>query len=525
MNRLSKVSEEKIITLFLAGHTAEWISEHLDIHRETVSTYVKNAGYVLKRGRPPTRESKPTIKRDKVPPEEIPKPTISSQGCPPTNSQSQCSDFRDFIKERVKRGVSAKVIWQDLVDETSFCGAYDSVKRFVRKLRGSNPEVFAVIPTKPGEEAQVDYGKGAMTRNPKTGKYKRPWLFCMKLSHSRKAFRKVVWKSSSQVWVELHEEAFRFFRGVPLTIKLDNLKEGVLKADFYDPELNPLYENFLKYYGCVALPCRVATPRLKGKVESEVKYTQNALKGRKFETIEEQNRYLKKWDERWASTRIHGTIKRQVREVFETEEQPALITLPLEGYPIIKILKRKVHPDGHIMIDHAFYSVPHTWVGKDVVVHVGRFFIKVYHPVTGELLSKHTVSQAGRFNTRQEHLPDNKRLHGNHQKLIKRASAIGENTTFMVRSILKHEPYRSIRQIHGIFAFTRKYPAARIEAAAGSCIQKNLVTYRALKNFLQHTEKDTKQLNLNLSQQHSLIRSISHYQTIWMNQIKGEESC
>lgn len=131
--------------------------------------------------------------------------------------------------------MDAYYIWYDLKNETDFSSSYDSVKRYVRKLKAKTPEVFAVIPAQPGREGQVDYGKGAPTRHPVTGKYQRPWLFCCKLSHSRKAFRKVVWKSSSEVWAQLHEAAFRHFGGVPATMLMDNLKEGVITPDLYDP--------------------------------------------------------------------------------------------------------------------------------------------------------------------------------------------------------------------------------------------------------------------------------------------------
>ena len=81
-------------------------------------------------------------------------------------------------------------IWQDLVSDQGFAGSYESVKRFVRKLRGvRSPEAAGIIQTEPGEEAQVDYGTGPMVRDPKTGKYRRTRLFVMTLGYSRKSVR------------------------------------------------------------------------------------------------------------------------------------------------------------------------------------------------------------------------------------------------------------------------------------------------------------------------------------------------
>ena len=121
----------------------------------------------------------------------------------------------------------------------------------------------------------MDYGEGAPTRYPDTGKYKKPRLFILTLKNSRKAFRKMVWKSSQEVWAKLHEEAFHYFGGCTQYIVLDNLKQGVIKPDLYEPQLNPVYTGLLKHYGVVADPARVRDPDRKGTVESAVKHTQD----------------------------------------------------------------------------------------------------------------------------------------------------------------------------------------------------------------------------------------------------------
>ncbi len=156
-------------------------------------------------------------------------------------------------------------IWQDLVTDHGFQARYSSVRRFVVRLRGSQPvEERAVIETPPGEEAQVDYGEGPMVRHPETGKYRRTRLFVMTLGYSRKAVRLLTFRSSSRTWAELHETAFRRLGGAVPIVVLDNLKEGVLKADYFDPTINPLYRDVLTHYGATALPCRVRDPDRKG---------------------------------------------------------------------------------------------------------------------------------------------------------------------------------------------------------------------------------------------------------------------
>src|SRR5260370_34228392 len=188
-------------------------------------------------------------------------------------------------------------IWQDLVDQNGFAGGYQSVKRFVRRLRGSQTrEAHPVIVTAAGEEAQVDYGTGPMVRDPATGKYRRTRLFVMTLGNSRKAVRLLVFRSSTQTWAELHEKAFRRLGGVTRVVVLDNLREGVLTPDIYDPKINPLYGDVLKHYGAVALPCRVRDPDRKGKVESGFGHAQKTpLKGQRSESLEQAQAYLDHW--------------------------------------------------------------------------------------------------------------------------------------------------------------------------------------------------------------------------------------
>src|SRR6478609_6257775 len=109
-----------------------------------------------------------------------------------------------------------------------------------------------------------------MVRYPHSGKYRRSRLFVLTLGFSRKCVRLLVFRSSSQIWAELHEKSFRRLGGVTRTIVLDNLREGVLSPDIYDPALNPLYRDVLQHYGAVPLPCRVGDPDRKGKVEAGV---------------------------------------------------------------------------------------------------------------------------------------------------------------------------------------------------------------------------------------------------------------
>ena len=251
------------------------------------------------------------------------------------------------------------------------------------------------ITTAPGEEAQVDYGEGPMVRDAGTGQYRRARLFVLTLGYSRKAVRLLTMSSSTQVWAKLHERAFRRLGGAPRVVVLDNLKEGVLRPDIYEPTLNPLYREVLAHYGVVAVPCRIRDPDRKGKVESSVGHAQQTpLRGQRFETLEAAQAYLDRWEAHWADTRIHGTTKRQVAAMF-AEEQPALQPLPLEPFRYYRHGLRTVHLDGCVEVEAAYYSVPPGWIGRRVQVQWTDLHVRVLVPTTGELLREHVRTKRG----------------------------------------------------------------------------------------------------------------------------------
>ena len=166
---------------------------------------------------------------------------------------SLCEPHRAFIEAQLRLKRNAMAIYQDLVDQHGFAAQYNSVKRFVARLRHKEPEQFDRLSFLPGEEMQVDYGEGALTRVPGSERYRKPRLFVATLRYCRASFRRVVWNSSQQVWAELHEQALRYFGGCTQYVVLDNLKEGVLKPNLYEPELNPVYAATLAHYGVVAV--------------------------------------------------------------------------------------------------------------------------------------------------------------------------------------------------------------------------------------------------------------------------------
>jgi transposase len=279
-NVLDDEKHQQVLALGRLGWTLRRIQAATGVRRETASGCLRAAGIAVRgRGRPREGVPKPAIagevSTDSGPSQPATNETVSTDSAVPAPtrapSASACEPYRDLIAEALNRGRNAVAIWQDLVDDHGFSARYASVRRFVLALRGAvPPEARVVITTPMGEEGQVDYGEGPMVRAASTGKYRRVRLFVLTLGYSRKCVRLLTWRSSAQIWAELHERAFRRLGGTVRIIVLDNLGEGVLTPDIYDPALNPLYRDVLAHYGVIALPCRVGDPDRKGKVEAGV---------------------------------------------------------------------------------------------------------------------------------------------------------------------------------------------------------------------------------------------------------------
>ena len=406
-NVLSEEKKQQVIALGKLGWPLRRIEQATGVRRETASAYLKSAGVVVclpgwGRRAPakpaiqvtPDSEAKPAT----VTPDFI-APFSEKQGAPSAPSPpsaSVCEAYRELIEQGLARGRNGKAIWQDLVSDHGFAGGYQAVKRFVRTLRGpQRPEAAGIILTAVGEEAQVDYGSGPMVREPQSGKYRRTRLFVLTLGYSRKSVRLLTWRSSSRIWAELHEKALRRLGGCPRVVVLDNLKEGVLVPDIYEPTVNPLFRDVLAHYGVVALPCRIQDPDRKGKVESGIGHTQKTpLKGMRFESLEQAQAYLDRWEERWADTRIHGTTKRQVAAMF-AEEKPHLLPLPLEPFRYYQYGERVVHLDGCVEVEAAYYGLPPGWIGRSVKVQWDALHVRILHPSTNQLLREHLRQKRG----------------------------------------------------------------------------------------------------------------------------------
>ena len=513
-NVLSDEKKQQVLALGRLGWPLRRIQEVTGVRRETASAYLRAAGVPIRppRGWGHAKPAKEVI-TDPVDGSKPAKDPITDLPVWPTRCRSPaastCEPYRELIEQGLLRRRNAMAIWQELVDRHGFTAGYPSVMRFVRKLRGTRtPEAHAVIETAPGEESQVDYGDGPMVRDGATGKYRRTRLFVLTLGCSRKSVRLLAWKSSARIWCELHEKAFRRLGGVTRTVVLDNLKEGVLSPDVYDPALNPLYRDMLAHYGVVALPCRVRHPDRKGKVESGIGHTQRtALKGLRFENLDEAQQHLDDWDARWADTRIHGTTKRQVAAMF-AEERPHLLPLPLEPFRYYQYGKRTVHLDGHVEVDGAYYSAPPGNIGRELLVQWDGRCVRLLDVRTGELLREHRAQERGRHRTHHDDRP--KSTPSSTDSVLLRARALGKSAGTVAAEIHRRDGEPGVRRILGLLGLARKHGALAVEDACALALSVGSPSYRFVRSYLDAKPHPA----LTLRQVDPLIRDLTHYRDV-----------
>jgi transposase len=499
-----------IDTLHRHGMPQREIQRRTGVDRKTIRRYARQAAVAEANSPGVATGSADGVGQNPPPRPPAPTPAVAVAVAA---TISACEPHRPWIETQVSLGRNAVSIYQDLVEAHGFAHQYNSVKRFVGRLKTREPERYDVLEFLPGEEAQVDYGLGAPTRTA-SGKYTRPALFVMTLKHSGKSFRKVVWKTNQTVWAQLHEAAFRAFGGCCQYAVLDNLKQGVLRPDWYEPALNPVYAALLAHYGVVADPCRVRDPNRKGTVESAIQHTQGtALKGRTFETIEAQNTWLAHWEEHWAALRIHGRKKRQVLELFR-EEQPHLRPLPLDGFRYFTQGTRTVDDGGLVQIEGAYYAALPAPLYSTVIV---RIFARDVEILTADhqVLRRH--EKAGRKGAFV--MAETDRLFNPSRetaRVLARVALIGPHTAALGRELFSRLGRPGNRALYGVASLVRTYPRVDIEAVCERLLAAGCVSYTAVKNALVRRVAEAPTVTPPpLTQAGPGIRALTEYQDFW----------
>ncbi len=497
MNQLKVNQQQSIIALRERGWSKRKIARELGLDRVTVRRYLAAAG-----AKSPT----PQTGSLEIGKSKSPGVHTGSGEC----SGSLCAPWQAQIQKAVEGGLSVQRIYQDLVSDHHFSGSYYSVRRFVQRLRPEGAELpFRRMECEPGAELQVDFGQGAWVLVAE-GKRRRTHLFRCVLSCSRKGYSEAVWRQNTETFIRALENAFRSFGGVPATVVIDNLKAGVIRADWHDPELNPKLEDFARHYGTVILPCKPGMARHKGKVEAGVKYVQNnAIKGRVFASLSAQNLFLAQWENNTAGKRIHGTTQKQVDRFFAEVEAPTLGPLPASLFPMFEEAARSVHRDGYVEFRRAYYSVPPEYVGRRVWVRAELRLLRIYN-LRREQIALHALADAGKFTTDPSHLHSRKRhiIERGAEHLLDQCRLVGIFTGTWAEAMYAVRGAPGLRVMQGLLSLAGKHPVAALEKAARTATHHGAWSLRDLKRLLELPDNV---VQLDFLETHPLIRPLEAY--------------
>jgi transposase len=491
-NYLKMPQKQQVLALLALGWSYRRIEAETGVRRETVGRYDRqrqaNAAKTFSGS-----EGSPPAASEGTAPLDAANPAKTFAGSGPNAAKTfpgstrparfEAAAYRDAITEKLDAGLTLQRVWQDLVEEFGYGASYESVKRYARTLAPRRRAV-GVFHCAPGAEAQVDFFRGAPTLDAPTGQWRRPWVFRMTLGHSRHGYEEAVWDQRLETFLRLHERAFRDLGGVPRVVRHDNLKAAVVRACLYDPDSHEVYLAFAAHWGFTSLPTQPRSPQENGKQERSGGYVKsNALKGRRFDSLDAQNAHLRHWNRTIARLRIHGTTRRQVWTHFVETEQRALHPLAATPFPFFRAGERTVHTDGHVEVDGAFYPVPLALLGQHVRVQWDAHLVRVFAHDT--LVAVQRVVATGTFAPRPGEAEASTRQQAFVDRLLGQCARVGPVMRQWAAAAIAARGVRAIRLIQGVLSLTRRHPRERVLDAVREAHAQQHFRYQTIRRLAE----------------------------------------
>ena len=496
----------EIVSRWHAGQSISWISTSLGYDRKTVRRYLRAAqriGLTREDALPEDDELmelltplRPLVKREK-PARDLFDP--------------YAEEIRDLVTRKADP-LKAKTAYEVIVERYGVEASYSSFKRFIRQLM---PERFGRRSTcrmesDPGEEIQIDYGKMGLIFDPVVGRRRVVYAFCATLSHSRYKFIEYVYGQDQKSFVGSHVRMFEFFGGVPTRLLIDNLKSGVIKADRYDPVLNPLYREMAAHYGVFIDPARVRQATDKGKVERIVPLARELF--RKLKTlnpnldISEANRKALHWCRYENGEREHGTTGEKPAAAFFGREKAMLAPLPADPFEMATWKKVTVHPDQYIQFERKTYSVSERYIGHTLWARGTEKLLQLFDE-DFRLVKQHV--RTSRFRTTDwDDFPDDRYQmlkEDAPQHLLRKAERFGPKMKAYVLRLLEPHAKVNFRKAQGVLRLAEKHDKEEVEEAAECALSERLYRYRDFKHLLEEMIENEEETPIGISEDTALF--------------------
>jgi transposase len=412
----------------------------------------------------------------------------------PEPSPSEQRELLHQHKERIKGWLDGdkplrltKV--QVLLRRQGIDTSYATLRRFaIDQLGWRLPAATVrVDDPEPGQEAQADFGCMGMMYDPATGCERKLWVLIVTLTVSRYMFVWPTFKQTVEALCEGLDAAWRFFDGVPRALVFDNPKTIVIKADATAPKLNQSFLEYAQQRGIFVDPARVRHPKDKPRVENQVAFVRESwFAGERFVNLQETRDSAQHWCSDVAGSRIHGTTLKVPRQFYQEVEKPHMQPAPQERFDVPLWTEAKVHPDHHIQVQRALYSVPHPYLGRTVRVRSDSRLVRIY--LNTELIKTHPRVAPGKRSTDANDYPPGKADYAlrNVDALIERARKHGLYVGQYAERLLDYPlPWTKMRQGYQLLRLCDKYGRERVEATCRRALDFDVLDVPRIARMLK----------------------------------------
>ncbi|MBZ4423240.1 IS21 family transposase [Myxococcus sp. RHSTA-1-4] len=405
----------------------------------------------------------------------------------PSEAWAQLMPHKERIEAWLAQELTLVRIHELLVRE-GVDASYNTLRRWAQKQLGhGGPRVTVrVQDSAPGEEAQVDFGHVGWLEDEK-GQKKKLWALLVTLSFSRYLY---VWPTLTQTVRDVCEgldAAWRFFGGVPLRLVLDNASSMVTVPNAQAPVLQRSFLEYAQARGLFVDPARVRRPQDKGKVENAVPYVRERwCAGERFYSLDDARRSAQAWCHDVAGARVHGTTRLIPRDVFEAEEKPMLKPAPTTSFDVPTWSTAKVHPDHHVQVARALYSVPTAYIGRVLDVRSDSKSVRLYSGAT--LVKSHPRVAAGQRSTDANDYPRTKAAYALRDVEALKAQATGHGPSvgrYAEALLAGPLPWTRMRQVYGLLRLCERYTPARVDALCARALAFDVLDVPRIERMLK----------------------------------------
>lgn len=490
---LTMIDVKEVLRRWSAGHGDRKIARESGADRKTIARYTKAAKRL---GLEPGGE----VTDDVV--HEIAQCVQARPLTTPSDEWNEVARHRPLIERWLAghgdaRPLKLTKVHTLLVRDHGLEASYDTLWRFAHQELSwrEKPSTVRIDDPPPGQEAQIDFGKMGWMIDPESGRKRALWSLIVTLVFSRYQF---VWPTFIQTTAAVCEgldRAWMFFRGIAMTLIPDNTKAMINDPDALTPTLVAAFLDYVQAREIFVDPARVRSPKDKPRVENQVAFVRESwFDGETFTNLEHARKSAEHWCRDIAGTRVHGTTRMVPREVFESIERPTMRPAPDALYDVpIYVDKAKVHPDHHIEVARALYSVPNPYLRKHVRVRADRKVVKIYFGT--ELIKMHERQPPGGRSTDPSDYPSGKSIYATRDvdALLAKAKDRGVHIGIYAERLLGGPlPWNKMRQAYALISLCDKYGDGRVEAICQSALAFDVVSVVRVAKMLKSAAKPTR---------------------------------